>query len=232
MMKTTRLDQWRQLPTKWIQNQELKWLRWSTHGGDAIVCLMLVLLLAQRRGLLSNGANELNVHATYDDIELALGRSRTTISKGVKLLLQMGWIAKLPERSGYTFTSDPIPWGKVPVKALYDASGFMQPFSGWTLRNSLELDALKLYFVLVAFRNSSSNDTRISYNKLNFYSGVAMGRIKGALNFLVASHLIYIEKEEAWVLGENDPANVYRLRGVDPYRHEGTATRQVEDALF
>ena len=146
-MKGTRLDQWRQLPTKWIHDQELKRLKWSAHGGDAIVCLMLMLLLAHRRGLLSNGANEQSVQVTYDDMEMALGRSRTTISKGIKLLLQMGWVTKQPERSGYRFAHDLVPWGKVPVKALYDASGAIQPFSGWTLRNSLELDALKLYCI-------------------------------------------------------------------------------------
>lgn len=222
-MKKTKLDQWRQLPTTWVHSKELRNLRWPVHGGEAITCLMLVLLMAQRRPLHSDGTNGMTVEVTYDEMQTALGRPRATISAGLKLLLQLGWIRKGQTRSQYVFTGPDRPWGKVPASPLYDTTGFIKSFEGWTLRNYIELDAMKLYFVLVAFRDTKSNQTRISYSKLNEYSGVGTGRIKGALSLLVASHLLYVERGELVEFGTADTANAYRLRGVDPYKHLGTA---------
>lgn len=110
------------------------------------------------------------------------------------------------------------------MRALLDKTGYLSSFSGWTLRNKLELDAIKIYFVLVTFRDAKQNEVRIGYPRLNEYSGVGIGNIKGALNLLVASHLIYIEREYD---RDERTVNVYRIRGVDPYMHAGTQ-REVE----
>ena len=86
----------------------------------------------------------------------------------------------------------------------------------------MELDALKLYLLLVAFRDAQRNYTSMRYHLMNEYTGVQIGKIKGALNFLVVSNMIYVEREARDPFDRTNPANLYRIRGVDPYRHAGT----------
>lgn len=215
-------DQWRQLPTQWIRDHELKNLRWGEHGADAVAALMVMFVMSHRRPLFSDGANGIEVEITYDDLERSLSISRSKVSRGISLLVQQGWIARGDGRSLYRFTAPPTPWGKVPVKRLYDQHGVISAFDGWRLRSPLELDAMKLYFLLIAFRDARSNYTSMRYPVMSEYTGVQVGKIKGALNFLVVSNLIYVEREYRDPLDQTNPANLYRLRGVDPYRHEGT----------
>jgi hypothetical protein len=221
-MADARFDQWRQLPTKWIHNQELKQLQWGMHGADAIAALMVLLVMAHRRTLLTDGTNSGHFYVTYDDLEIALNISRSKISKGISLLVQQGWIVRGEGRSLYSFTSSDTPWGKVAVRALYDRSGAITAFNAFRLRNPLELDALKLYLLLVAFRDTQKNYVTMSYHRMNEYTGVQVGKIKGGINYLVVSHLIYVEREAKDPFDHTNPANLYRLRGVDPYRHAGT----------
>jgi biotin operon repressor len=221
-MADARFNQWRQLPTKWIHDQELKQLQWGLHGADAIAALMVLLVMAHKRKLLTDGTNSGHFYVTYDDLESALNISRSKISKGISLLVQQGWIVRGEGRSLYSFTSSDIPWGKVAVRALYDRSGAITAFDAFRLRNSLELDALKLYLLLVAFRDTQKNYVTMSYHRMNEYTGVQVGKIKGAMNYLVVSHLIYVEREAKDPFDHTNPANLYRLRGVDSYRHAGT----------
>lgn len=221
-MVNARYDQWRQLPTKCIQDGELKNLRWSQYGADAVAALMVMLVMAHRRPLLSDGTNGSELSITYDDLGRSLSISRSKISRGIQLLIQQGWVVRGEGRSLYRFTAPDTPWGKVPVRSLYDRHGTISAFDGWRLRNPLELDALKLYFLLVAFRDTQRNYTSMRYHLMNDYTGVQIGKIKGALNFLVVSNLIYVEREAQDPFDRTNPANLYRLRGVDPYRHAGT----------
>lgn len=221
-MADARFDQWRQLPTNWVHNRELKQLRWGLHGADATAALMVMLVMVHRRPLLSDGTNGDRFSVTYDDLESSLNISRSKISKGISLLVQQGWIERGEGRSLYCFTSPSTPWGKVPVKALYDRHGAITAFDAWRLRNPLELDALKLYFLLIAFRDTRKNYASMRYHLMNEYTGVQVGKIKGALNFLVVSNLIYVERETQDPFDRTNPANLYRLRAVDPYRHAGT----------
>lgn len=221
-MADARFNQWRQLPTKWIHNRELKKLQWGLHGADAIAALMVVLVMAHRRTLLDDGTNSGHFHVTYDDLESALNISRSKISKGISLLVQQGWILRGEGRSQYRFTSSDTPWGKVAVRTLYDRSGAITAFDAFRLRNPLELDALKLYLLLIAFRDAKENYASMSYHRMNEYTGVQVGRIKSAMNYLVVSRLIYVEREAKDPFDRTNPANLYRLRGVDPHRHAGT----------
>lgn len=221
-MADARFDLWRQLPTQWIHDRELKQLRWGLQGSDATAALMVMLVMVHRRPLLSNGTNGDNFSITYDDLEVALNISRSKISKGISLLVQQGWIMRGDGRSLYSFTSPDTPWGKVPVKALYDRHGAISAFDHWRLRSPLELDALKLYFLLIAFRDTQRNYVIMRYHRMNEYTGVQVGKIKGALNLLVTSNLIYVEREAKDPFDRTNPANLYRLRAVDPYKHAGT----------
>jgi hypothetical protein len=227
-MAKTGYDQWRQLPTQWIRDQELRNLRWGEHGADAVAALMVMLVMAHRRPLFSDGTNGSEVEITYDDLGRSLSISRSKISKGISLLVQQGWITRGDTRSLYRFTASTTPWGKVAVRPLYDQHGTISAFDGWRLRSPLELDAMKLYFLLIAFRDARRNYTSMRYHVMNEYTGVQVGKIKGALNFLVVSNLIYVEREARDPLDRTNPANLYRLRGVDPYRHDGTGAMSEE----
>lgn len=219
-MAKARYDQWRQLPTQWVKDGELKKLTWLAQGSDAIVALMVFLVMSHKRSLSSDGSNNSTVQVTYDELQTALNVSRSKISGGISILLDVGWIKKEASRSHFTFTAPSVPWGKVPVRPLYDNHNAIFAFDSWRLRNPLELDALKLYFVLITFRDSDLNYASISYERLRHYSGVQ--KIKSALNFLVASTLIYIEREAPNPYGNQNPPNMYRIRGVDSYKHNGT----------
>lgn len=221
-MKKTRLPLWRRMPTLWINEGELKKLSWVRHGADATVALMVIIVLAHRRQIEEDGTMFETVMATYADLCRTLNVSRTKISGGLKLLEEMGWIKRHPERSTFSFTSPDVPWGKIPVRTLYDAHGAIPAFDSWKLRSPLELDALKVYLVLCAFRDVRRNDTRISYTKIQDYTGIQPGKIKGATNLLVISNMIYVELEEPTWDNKFQRINEYRIRGTDAYRHKGT----------
>lgn len=107
---------------------------------------------------------------------------------------------------------------------LYDRDGAIPMFEDFHLRKAAELDALKIYLTLAARRDASANVTRITYDQINAYAGVHLGRIKRALGILNINGLITVESYER-MDGKPGAAHGYRLSHLFPSRHAGTTGR-------
>lgn len=101
---------------------------------------------------------------------------------------------------------------------------YVQAFTSFKLRSKVELHALKIYLVIVAFRNNSTNYTQLSYEKISEYAFVQKNDIKSALSLLVTNKLIQIDSIST-ELNEFSTSNIYRLCHLEVYKHRGTNGR-------
>ena len=226
----TDLLQFTQLPTDWIRDKGLRAFKWAKgQGSTSLAALMVLMALASR-------AQKGRVKMSYREVASAAGISRAMVSAGLKLLIAQGIIVREEGQSNYLLTAfNPSGgWGKFPSKGLYGSSedsSRIGPLKDFRLRSSVELDALKLFFLFVAFRNNSSNMAHISYEKITEYTGVASHRIKAALSLLAVSGLVYTER----VPSDNSfsgTANAYRIASLLSHHHLGTTARGADTADF
>src|SRR5439155_16829213 len=108
-------------------------------------------------------------------------------------------------------------WAKFPSKSMY-SSGTIAAFTDFQLRRVAELDALKLFFLMVARRDRQMNFASIGYEKIEEYTDIRRVRIKTAISFLASRSLLYVERLPSTVSPEG-VSNAYRFVGVEPYKH-------------
>lgn len=216
--------EWVRLPTKWINSGGLKNFRWEAkRGSDNIAALMALLAIANHVDDDSGVAR-----LTYNDLENCTNISRAKLSGGLRVLEGNKIIErKSSGRSTYSLVDyGRAPWGKLPARRLYQ-HGRIAAFSNFHLRKSNELNALKLFFLVVERRNNSSNLANISYEKIHEYSGIERHHIKSAISLLAANGLLHVEHvpSEVSIYGIS---NAYRLPYIDPYIHMGTRGRGMD----
>lgn len=217
------LQSWVKLPTAWIENRGLRSFRWGPRTGSAGISGLMVLMVLAHRADPDSG----EVRVTYDDIVVATGLSRTSVSNGLRALESRCIVAQVPgERSAYQLVgyNPKRAWGKLPARDLYRGSE-IRAFRDFHLRRVAELDALKAYLAFVARRDNASNRAMLSYDKIEYYTGIRRNRIKSALSLLAANSLVYVEH----MASEENPygiANAYRIAHIDPRRHMGTSGRR------
>jgi hypothetical protein len=98
------------------------------------------------------------------------------------------------------------------------------PFRDFHLRRRAELDALKLYYLFIAFRDNATNETFISYDKIAEYTGVERGNIKRGQSLLVTHDLVNVDYARSNA-SEFGVKNSYRLVGLEPNQHMGMTGR-------
>jgi len=117
---------------------------------------------------------------SYDYLTEATGLSRPKVSAGLNILADLEVIIRTPAgRSSYQLPHYDLsePWCKMPSRGFY--SGDRIPaFCDFNLRKSVELNALKLYFLFAARRGNDNNLANISYDRITDYTGIERGRIK------------------------------------------------------
>ena len=228
------METWIRLPTKWVLNEEedsyLKSLKWGTKGTNSHNTASLMVLLAiasntSHRATLRNPQVG-KVDLSFTDLTNITSISRKLVSEGLKKLISAGLIEKntLKKVNQYTLCGDlESGWGKLPAKKLYDQKlESIKAFKKFTLRNKVELNALKLYFLIVALRNNESNRSLMTYETITKYTAILRNDINFAISFLVSSELIQVEKIESTKF-EKAVVNAYRLVGIEPYKHAGTS---------
>jgi hypothetical protein len=221
--------EWVRLPSKWINDHGLTSLPWKNGGGgsDNIAALMALTVIAH------HADDETGVaRVTYDQFCDATGLSRAKVSSGLDVLTKLEVIEREPEDARSTFKLANYNlsggWAKLPLKSMY-AFGTIAAFKEFRLRRVAELDALKLFFLLIAMRNNKANLALIGYDRIELYTGILRTRIKTAISFLASLSLIYVEH----VPSQESPhgiANAYRIVGLSPYNHMGTRGRSLDIA--
>jgi hypothetical protein len=146
------MKSWVKLPTGWIEAGGLTSFRWRQGEGSANVAgLMLLAVIAHHaddeRGI---------AQVTYDRLQAATDLSRAKISNGLSALVDRGLIERLGVQSTYRIADfDPARgWGKLPARGLYRKDA-IPAFHEFRLRRRTELDALKLYYGIVARRTTT-----------------------------------------------------------------------------
>lgn len=199
-------------------------IRWKTHGstgtGALIVLLALAILsnLRQRGGHLREGNQVL---ATYTDLENMTGLSRVLISRSLRLLEELKAISTERVGNACAYALLGIEngggWCAAPQAHLLDGTDYLKRLRGIreTIRRPASLFAMKLYMLLLTFRDRRSNTTRISYEAITSYSGMRREDISLAWQILAASQLGYLadDIEEPLKSGERKH-NRYKVRGL------------------
>lgn len=207
------VSQWTPIPTKWIQyDRGLHRFKWSggpdNDNAGQIAALMLLIVIAHHTNKETGLAR-----LSYDDMMEATGVSRPLVARGLCILEAQGLIARDPNQKRGTITlvdaTESSGWGKMPAKGLYQ-NGRILAFEAFSLRNRAALDALKLYFLLIAFRNNKTNRAHLSYDKINEHSGIHRNRIRIAISLLAANSLVNVNDVFSGV-SEYGISNVFQI---------------------
>lgn len=228
-LRTRKLPEWTKLPTEWIEGRGLQEFRWGGgSGSDFQAALMSLVVIANHAD-----PDHAIAHLTYDELCAMTSLSRAKLSRGLSVLAGIGLIEREP-RGRSTFMirnySAKAGWAKLPSKGLY-SNGVVSAFTGFRLRHRAELDAMKLYFLFASRRDRNTNVAKISYDKIEHYSGVSREHIKRALTILGANNLVHIEHVASMISGDG-LANAYRLVHLYPRRHMGTIGRGMDAMDF
>lgn len=215
---------WVRMPTEHIANDIDPFLakfRWrGKNKSDQIAMLMLYLVILHRA---EHGRTSLS----YTEFSHITGLSRAKIAAGLALLLEHELISKDTRfrTNCYVIENhEATPWGKLPALRLYSEDGYkLHAFHRFNLRQKNELNALKLYYLIIAFRNNATNYAKIGYDKITYYTGIQRSDIRTAISLLIGLKLIHVD--EAPSRYEQGKVNCYRLVYLDSNRHRGTSGR-------
>lgn len=201
------MEAWAKFPTKpIIEEKSLKYLIWKRHKSDGTAALLVLIALAVKRNLdgkKKQPASSSVVTATYDDIQALVAISRSKVSKGLALLAELKSIERLKDdRSSYRLVGLDTKggWAQLPQNRLMQHTGSPSDricaFEPFYLRAKSELDALKVYLLMIAFRDWRTGYAHIGYGKIMDYTGIAQRDIKKAKSHLISLGLIYAEHDQ------------------------------------
>lgn len=218
---------WRKIPADWILEDEgvLKSLRWKgAEKSDYVAALMLYIALIHHTDDQDEDYEPATIRVTYSNLEDTTGLSRPKVSNGLSFLENNGLISKRFSKGAmneYLITNyeKKSGWRKLPVRGLYKGDKQIDAFKDFTLRSKVELNALKLYFLLIALRNNTTGYTQVSYEKIYERTGIRKDEIKSAISRLINIGLINLDKKAE--PGEYQH-NVYWVRYIGE-RHAGNA---------
>ena len=218
---------WAQLPSKWILEGELTDFRWQTHKGNATAALLILIALCLLQNLAKlpskrkdapvvPGGRE--VRASYDALMAMTNVSRAKVSAGLKLLKHYEVIEATATRGVYRLTdvSTPGSWCKLPQSFLLGRVEIISFAKHLRLRSPSELDALKIYLLMLALRNRKTEDAWVGYDKIITLTGVDRNRVATAKSHLYAWGLMAERVVDVDPMGRNTgkPVTLYRIIGL------------------
>jgi hypothetical protein len=223
---------WVRLPSTWINERGLITFKWD-HGGagaDQIAALMTLTVIAHNADQATGRAR-----VTYDEFCAHTELSRAKVSKGLAVLERHGLIERSGDAGQSVFGLANFGaehrWAKFPAKSMYSGDHRIRAFAEFSLRRVVELDALKLLFLVVARRDNQTNLANISYPRIEEYTGILNVRIKAAISYLASHSLLHVEHVPSRT-NEYGVANAYRIPGIEPFNHMGTRGRTLDFSGF
>jgi hypothetical protein len=167
---------------------------------------------------------------SYGDFEKTVRLSRAKIAAGLKILETLGIVKINREEKTSVYQlvgyNPKEKWAKLPYRHFYH-DGCIKVFGEFHLRKKTELNALKIYLLLVAFRDNDSNFAIITYEKIRHYTGILENDIRSALSLLVNMNLVHVDRasevmevEQSWTMKTKNMYRIIGLRG----RHLGNTS--------
>lgn len=227
---------WAKFPSRWIKGYAagkapsdaieieggLQRLRWAQHQSTATYALYVLValcVLANEQQRARPAERALGwVAATYDRLEAVTLLSRSSIANGLSLLAELGIVraedegrAKVYELPGI---DTPGNWCMLPEEFLLKRSDSLRrlDFVRKQARSKATLHALKIYLVLLAFRDARSV-TSLSYEKIVGYTGVRREEIRAAISLLIVNGLCSLAPDIEQPTVSQHRHNRYRIRG-------------------
>jgi hypothetical protein len=212
---------WRAIPHDPIIGM-LPIFKWSSGNGSrtaAALILYVTLIFVGERQTVGDTLVGYRSSPTYDELEKLTGLSRALISGGLKRLTELELVEASGSRQNrvYTIAMQGKRWFKLPSLALFD-EGRIIPFRQLTLRNKLDLHALKLYLYFASVRDNQRPYSMASHGTIHEKTGIPEADIRRAHSLLTSVGLLAaIEREyKAGIEKKNEP-NKYYLRGHDAF---------------
>ncbi len=206
---------WARMPTGWIKSGVLKDnFTANIHLAEKISALKIYVILCIK-------ANDLNDEKyscvmTYDSLMELAFLSRSSVSKGLKLLCSLGLIESVGVRTKrYTIHNlYRNGWCKLPVKGFMKDDRNIDSFKMFHNRYPHELNALKLYLYLLSIRDNDESFSEVSFKKITTKTGVKFKDISPALGFMNVIGLLdgkYILLPESSTVSKYDSVVRYYL---------------------
>lgn len=226
--------EWVRMPSNWVRDPELlplKEMKWQgDKKADQIAALMLYIVIVHHASAeTSISSKEAGMcRLTYSELNEITGLSRGKISGGLQILYDLILISKNGNKRKNVYKVENFSlssgWAKLPAKGLYNKDlTKIQAFHDFHSRKKNELNALKLYFLIITFRDNKANYAKIGYDKITEYSGVHQSEIKSAISLLINHQLITLDTAKTKV-NDYSSANLYRLNYIDRHKHRGTSS--------
>ncbi len=159
---------------------------------------------------------------SYSELEDITSLSRTLISRGIRNMETLNLISVNRNQKPSEFKIigfQPQGWAKFPAKQIMK----LKAFDNLHIRHKNELNALKLLFLIIAFRDNNTNTTSISYDKIQDYTKIHRTDVRSAISLLVVWGLIQVEQSGSDI---EKKSNIYRICGIDN-RHAGNTTYDI-----
>ncbi|RPE80726.1 hypothetical protein EDD65_1254 [Keratinibaculum paraultunense] len=177
------------LPNKWIREKKLCDI-YAAKSGESIAALKCLLAL----NLYMDFSAKETSDVSYSKLEDLTGLSRPMVAKGINTLISKGVVKIEKESSGrkarsYKFVIGDDIWSKVPKNKMYS---FIKTLNN---RGISSLSALKIYLVILTFKDKKSGIANIGYEKIREYTGLQSKDIKSGLQILYEYKLIYVTQE-------------------------------------
>lgn len=230
------MKEWSRMPSYWLRDESvlpltaMKWV--GKNKSDQIAALMIYIVLVHNASDKPSAGNpDVGISKlTYSEIGDITGLSRTKISGGLRILLELGVILSIGQGRNNVYKianyEERGGWAKLPAKGLYTKDfSKIEAFHKFHLRLKNELNALKLYLIIIALRNNATNYAQVGYEKLSSYTGVHRNEIKSALSLLINLELIQVDSEPSEI-NQFATVNMYRLCYLETYKHKGTTGRK------
>lgn len=233
------MREWVRMPSFWLRDENnlpLPAMRWSgPQKADQIAALMLYIVLVHHA---NDKPNAINPDAgmcsmTYTQLSDVTGLSRAKVAGGLKILLKLGVISAVGTGRKNVFKITNFEnrggWGKLPAKGLYSKEfRRIDAFHTFHLRTKNELNALKVYLMVVALREDASNYAKVGYDKLSRYTGIHRNELKSAISLLINLNLLQVDSGASDV-NQYATVNMYRPCYLEAYKHRGTVGRSLVD---
>ena len=226
------MKEWARMPSYWIRNEEhipfpnMKWV--GPNKSDQIAALMVYIILVHHANdEITNNRQEVGLCSlTYTELSDISGLSRAKIAGGIKILTNLDVISQIGigRNNMYKIKNYGTRggWAKLPTNGLYNNSyDKIHAFHKFHLRSKNELNAMKIYLLIVALRNNSSNYAKVGDERISYYTGVHRNEIKSAISLLINLGLLQVDTCDSDI-NEYSTVNMYRLCYLEAYKHRGT----------
>lgn len=212
-------------PTAWLGKADdcpLKQLDWRRYRTQATAALVLLMALAVRlnqsqRDLQQGQKRSTKIPVTYDDLGAMTGFARATIAKALMLLEGMEAIKIHKDRRANVYeligVETPGSFCQLPQShLLWSSNDELRRLRQLPKQFRVGLNAMKMYVLLLKYRNQAYNTTAIGYESLMQHSGMRREDIPGAMGMLSALELVRASDDSD--PREHDKSKRYRIIGL------------------